>query len=464
MRKSVLIVCLILSTLFLEMAHADQTTITNGTIIELSKAGLSDTAIISLIETKHTAFNLGPESLINLKKAGISNKVIEAMFAKDAALRKPRPESPLVSTTIQPKYYGIYVVEGNNLTELDSEYQGPPKECSGEIRFALYDKNISNLMKHVHLVTMKYVNQSISYNYSRSSQHPQERTSKIEKWEPVFHTGERSTTIDPAFQPVPNNPELVYLFPKKTLPPGAYALVLGSVSSGIGFFGASLEKRTVLYKFFIGKETVLTALGAGKYCVNIVLGSKTGYLDNLSSMGAKGRRAVPCSGSARRYGTGKSSSPAYSLSAAKKFYNKGKFRESIDILENIRTKRKDNEDINSLLAKAYINHAYYESKKGRIDAEGKMALYKKAHAANPNQPEASYNLACLYARKGQKEQAIKWLEISYPILTQPEHSNTLENIKRDPDLNILREYPGFDAKFPELTGGGYGDDQPSTDY
>ena len=177
----------------------------------------------------------------------------------------------------------------------------------------------------------------------------------------------------------------------------------------------------------------------------------------------KGRRAVPYSSSAhdRRE---KSSKPTYSLSAAKKFYNKGKFRESIDILENIRTKGKDNEDINSLLAKACINHAYYESRKGRIDAEEQMTLYKKAHAADPNQPQASYNLACLYAKKGQKEEAIKWLNISYPILTQPQHSNLLENIKRDPDLNILREYPGFDAKFPELTGGGYGDDQPSTDY
>jgi len=458
MRKFIPIVCFILSTLFLPMAYAEQTTITNGTIIELSKAGLSDTAIISLIETKRTTFDLGPESLINLKKAGISNKVIEAMLTRDAALRKPKPESPLLSTTIQPKYYGIYVVEGNNLTELDSEYQGAPKELSGEIRFALYDKNISNLMKHVHLVTMKYVNQSIFYDYSRNVKHPKAKISKIEKWDLVFHTGERSTIIDLAFQPVPNNPELVYLTPKKPLSPGAYALVLGSVSSGIGFF--DLEKRTVLYKFFIGKETVLSALGTGKYCVDIVIGSKTNYWESFNPK----RRAVPCSSSAHQYRPGKSGSPTYSLSAAKKFYNKGKFRKSIDILENIRTKGKDNEDINSLLAKAYINHAYYESRKGRIDAEGKMDLYKKAHEANPNQPEASYNLACLYARKGQKEEAIKWLKISYPILTQPQHSNLLENIKRDPDLNILREYPGFDEKFPELTGGGYGDDQPSTDY
>jgi len=152
------------------------------------------------------------------------------------------------------------------------------------------------------------------------------------------------------------------------------------------------------------------------------------------------------------------------VNRAKKLYHQRKFLETIQLLEDIDSKTRKDEGVNQLLAKAYINHAYYESKKGRIDAEGKMDLYKKAHEANPNQPEASYNLACLYARKGQKEKAIKWLKISYPILTQPEHSNLLENIKRDPDLNILREYPGFDEKFPELTGGGYGDDQPSTDY
>jgi len=160
--------------------------------------------------------------------------------------------------------------------------------------------------------------------------------------------------------------------------------------------------------------------------------------------------------------TGRNISYTSIMNKAKKSYHQGKFLETIHLLEDI--EGKSQEDVNQLLAKAYINHAYYESRKGRIDAEEQMALYKKAHKASPNQPQASYNLACLYAKKGQKEEAIKWLEISYPILTEPEHSNLIEAIKRDPDLNILREYPGFDAKFPELAGGGYGDDQPSTDY
>ena len=245
MRNFIPIVCLILSTLFLEMAYADQTTITNGTIIELSRAGLSDTAIISLIETKRSAFDLGPESLINLKKAGISNKVIEAMLARDAALRKPKPEPPQTTPTIQPKYYGLYVVEGDKLTELSSKYEGEPKEHSGEIKFVLYDKKVKYLMERVHLVTMKYVNRWISHDPLSSG-----GTSKIEKWDVVFYTGERSTIVELGIQPVPNNTEMVYLVPKQSLPPGAYALVIGSVDTPFGHPSLQIKNREVVYAFF----------------------------------------------------------------------------------------------------------------------------------------------------------------------------------------------------------------------
>jgi len=53
--------------------------LTNGDVISLTKAGLSDEVIISVIQRSQQNFDLTPEALIALKKSGVSNKVIEAM-------------------------------------------------------------------------------------------------------------------------------------------------------------------------------------------------------------------------------------------------------------------------------------------------------------------------------------------------------------------------------------------------
>jgi hypothetical protein len=53
--------------------------LTNGDVISFVRAGLSDAVIVSVIQKSPTRFDLGPEALIKLKEAGISNTVIEAM-------------------------------------------------------------------------------------------------------------------------------------------------------------------------------------------------------------------------------------------------------------------------------------------------------------------------------------------------------------------------------------------------
>jgi hypothetical protein len=53
--------------------------LTNSDIISLTRAGLSDEVIISVIQRSQRNFDLTPEALIALKKSGVSNKVIEAM-------------------------------------------------------------------------------------------------------------------------------------------------------------------------------------------------------------------------------------------------------------------------------------------------------------------------------------------------------------------------------------------------
>jgi hypothetical protein len=75
--------------------------LTNNDVISLARAGLSDAVIVSTIQKSPTQFDLGPEALINLKKSGVSNTVIEAMIegggpspAESAQVLPPVEEGP----------------------------------------------------------------------------------------------------------------------------------------------------------------------------------------------------------------------------------------------------------------------------------------------------------------------------------------------------------------------------------
>jgi hypothetical protein len=54
--------------------------ITNDRVIQMSKMGLDDDIIIAKIKTGHPKFSLGDQDLMNLKKSGVSGRVIAAML------------------------------------------------------------------------------------------------------------------------------------------------------------------------------------------------------------------------------------------------------------------------------------------------------------------------------------------------------------------------------------------------
>jgi len=54
--------------------------ITNDRVIQMSKMGLDDDIIIAKIKTGHPKFSLGDQDLMNLKKSGVSGKVVAAML------------------------------------------------------------------------------------------------------------------------------------------------------------------------------------------------------------------------------------------------------------------------------------------------------------------------------------------------------------------------------------------------
>ncbi len=60
--------------------------LTNDTILRMGKAGLDDTVILQAIATQPGAYDTGPDDLIALKNAGVSQAVIAAMQARSAGL------------------------------------------------------------------------------------------------------------------------------------------------------------------------------------------------------------------------------------------------------------------------------------------------------------------------------------------------------------------------------------------
>jgi hypothetical protein len=69
---------------------------TQQDVINLSKSGVSDSLIISMLDATDTWFQLKPQNVIELKNAGVSENVIKAMMEQ--------PSQPTNSTSVE-RYY-----------------------------------------------------------------------------------------------------------------------------------------------------------------------------------------------------------------------------------------------------------------------------------------------------------------------------------------------------------------------
>lgn len=63
-----------------------QSTLTNASIVKLTKAGFKEKTIISIIGSRIPNFDLSPDRMIELKRNGVSEKVIIAMLARQEGL------------------------------------------------------------------------------------------------------------------------------------------------------------------------------------------------------------------------------------------------------------------------------------------------------------------------------------------------------------------------------------------
>lgn len=87
---------LALSTALSPVLLAQQKPLSNGDVIKMVKNGLPESVIVSSIESSATHFDLSPDGLISLHKAGVSQKIMDAMMAAGGS--KPPAEAAAPSS------------------------------------------------------------------------------------------------------------------------------------------------------------------------------------------------------------------------------------------------------------------------------------------------------------------------------------------------------------------------------
>lgn len=92
--------------------------LTNKEIIAMSKAGLSSEIILQKISSSQTNFDISTDSLIELKKANISEKIIEAMLKSKFGISSIANKGGTGTNTASSRQFGIYLARDTNGDDL----------------------------------------------------------------------------------------------------------------------------------------------------------------------------------------------------------------------------------------------------------------------------------------------------------------------------------------------------------
>lgn len=100
-----------------------QEVLTNDSVIQMIKAGLPEAVVIAKIKSTATKFDLKTDSLVSLKKAGVSDKVLEAMVAAGSGSAPttgamPAPPAPAMAAGALKNTDVIYQLVGGKYVEM----------------------------------------------------------------------------------------------------------------------------------------------------------------------------------------------------------------------------------------------------------------------------------------------------------------------------------------------------------
>ena len=77
---------LILSPVMLAQTGQSDVSLTNAAVVKLTKAGFKEKTIISIINSRIPNFDLSPDRMIELKRNGVTEKIILAMLARQEGM------------------------------------------------------------------------------------------------------------------------------------------------------------------------------------------------------------------------------------------------------------------------------------------------------------------------------------------------------------------------------------------
>ena len=77
---------LIFSPVMLAQNRQAPTALNNAAVVKLTKAGFKEKTIISIINTRIPNYDLSPERMIELKRSGVTEKIIMAMLARQEGM------------------------------------------------------------------------------------------------------------------------------------------------------------------------------------------------------------------------------------------------------------------------------------------------------------------------------------------------------------------------------------------
>lgn len=106
------------------LADETKTPMVNSDVIKLVKAKLPESTIIITIQTRPSTFDTSPESLIALKKNGVSTNIIEAMLhasAKPATSREPSAGSTQGAPSATVPTSGIASLWGSKQSRVEAD-------------------------------------------------------------------------------------------------------------------------------------------------------------------------------------------------------------------------------------------------------------------------------------------------------------------------------------------------------
>ena len=83
---SVSLVCSLSLVALAQTPSSQQQALNNAAVVKLTKAGFKEKTIISIINTRIPNFDLSPDRMIELKRNGVSEKVIMAMLSRQEGL------------------------------------------------------------------------------------------------------------------------------------------------------------------------------------------------------------------------------------------------------------------------------------------------------------------------------------------------------------------------------------------